>query len=238
MSRKKETDVPDVSRAANCSVSEFLLRACHDLRTPLRTIRAHAELVLRASSTTDTSNFEKHLGFVIEGAKKIELLVDGLASYSMALQIERGAFRSTPMDVLLRAVLAKLDGELRDAGAQVSYGHLPRILGDPDRLMQVFESLLRNSIQCRGQNPPAIDITSEQRAGEWLFAVSDNGPGLEAAHLETIFRPFERLKGNERAGPGLGLTICRAIVERHGGRIWAESNAAGGATFCFTLPAE
>lgn len=233
MSSEKENNLPQ-----DQSLSEFLLRACHDLRTPLRSIRANAELLLRSSRTTEISDFEKRLGFIVNGARRIELLADGLASYSLALQIERGEFQSTRMDVLLRAVLAKLDKELREGGANVSYGHLPRIPGNPDRLMQVFENLVRNAVHYRSQAPPLIHITAARRAQEWLFAVCDNGRGIEAAYLEKIFKPFERLNGTESSGPGLGLTICRAIVERHGGRIWAESNAGGGTTFLFTLPAE
>ena len=137
---------------------------------------------------------------------------------------------------MLRTVLARLDKELRSNDAKVSYDKLPRVSGDPDRLMQVFENLLRNALHHRGEAPPRIHITAEKQAEGWLFAVRDNGPGVEADYLESIFRPFERLHGRQRPGPGLGLAVCRAIVERHGGRIWAESQAGAGSTFFFTLP--
>ncbi len=238
MSPRKANDVPPDQKSGDDGVSEFLVRACHDLRTPLRSIRLNAELLLRDGQAAETSDFEQRLGFVVDAAKKIELLANGLAAYSMALAIGRESFQSTRMDVLLRAVLAKLDRELRDAGASVSYGDLPRISGNPDRLMQVFENLLRNAIDYRSSEPTVIHIAAEKRADEWLFAVRDNGTGVEAAYLESIFRPFERLNGAKSARPGLGLTICRAIVERHGGRIWAESSGGIGSTFLFTLPAE
>jgi signal transduction histidine kinase len=112
------------------------------------------------------------------------------------------------------------------------------VSGDPDRLMEVFENLLHNALYYRGPAPPLIHIAAERRAEEWLFAVRDNGPGVEAADLESIFQPFVRLHGKRREGPGLGLAICRVIVERHGGRIWAESQAGAGAAFLFTLPAD
>jgi light-regulated signal transduction histidine kinase (bacteriophytochrome) len=238
MSPQKGEDVLQDRTAAGCGVSELLLRACHDLRTPLRSIRAHAELLLRDCDAQQTSDFEQRLGFIVDGAKRIELLADGLVNYSVALEIERGAFQAVPMGVLLRAVLTKLDSELRNAHAEVSYDHLPRTQGNPDSLMQVFENLLRNAIQHRGESSPLIQITAEKRTDDWLFAVRDNGPGVEPAYLETIFKPFESLHGKEGSGPGLGLTICRAIVERHGGRMWAESNAGAGCAFLFTLPAE
>jgi len=237
MSPRKEDDVPQHPKATD-DVSEILWRACHDLRGPLRSIRSSAELLLRDRLTQETAEFEKRLGFIVDGAARIERLADGLTSYGMALQIGREGFQTMRMDVLLRAVLAKLDRVLRDAGASISYGDMPRILGNPDRLMQVFEILLRNAIENRRQEPPQVHITAEQRADGWVFAVHDNGRGIEAIYLESIFTPFKRLSGGEGAGAGLGLTICRAIIERHGGRIWAESNAGGGSTFLFTLPAE
>lgn len=219
-------------------VSDFLLHACHDLRTALRAIRTNSELLLRDGGAAQVPGLEERLGFIVDGARRIDLLADGIASYSIALQIQKGLFQTAPMAALLRTVLAKLDKELRANDARVTYDKLPPVSGDPDRLMEVFENLLRNALCHRGPVPPLIQITAERRAEEWLFAVRDNGPGVEPAHLESVFEPFVRLHGTHRAGPGLGLAICRVIVERHGGRIWAESPAGAGAAFLFTLPAD
>jgi signal transduction histidine kinase len=226
------------AQTAELDVSEFLLHACHDLRTALRAIRAHTDLLLKDRQAAQVYGLEERLGFIVDGARRIDLLTDGLASYSIGLQIERGLFQPTPLKVLLRTVLAKLDGELHTNDARVTYDELPRVSGDPDRLMEVFENLLRNALHHRGTVPPVIHIAAEKRGEEWLFAVRDNGPGVEAADLESIFQPFVRLHGNQRSGPGLGLAICRVIVERHGGRIWAEPQAGAGAAFLFTLPAD
>src|SRR5437016_3727754 len=226
------------ARTTDRDVSDLLFGTCHDLRTHLRPIRACTEMLLKSPETATMSGLGEPLGFIVDGARKIDLLVDGLASYSIALQIKKGSFQPTPMEVILRGVLARLDKEIRDREAHVSYDKLPRVPGDPDRLTQVFENLLRNALRHRGQAPPRIHITAETQADVWRFAVRDNGPGVEPAYLETIFKPFQRLPGKERSGPGLGLTICRAIVERHGGRIWAESNDGTGGTFFFTLPAD
>jgi signal transduction histidine kinase len=225
-------------QSGELEISEFLLHACHDLRTALRAIRAHTDLLLKDRQAAQVYGLEERLGFIVDGARKIDLLTDGLASYSIGLQIQRGLFQPTPMNVLLRTVLAKLDRELRSNDARVTYDELPRISGDPDRLMEVFENLLRNALHHRGPLAPLIHITAEKRGQEWLFAVRDNGPGMEAASLETIFQPFVRLHGKRHTGPGLGLAICRVIVERHGGRIWAESQAGSGAALLFTLPAD
>jgi len=226
-------ELPTTDRQA----SELLLRACHDLRTPLRSIRAHAELLLRSHETKQMPDIEERLGFIVGGARRMDRLVDGLASYSLALQIDKTSFHLTPMDVLLRTVLKRLEKELRDNEAEVSCKKLPRVWGDPDRLIDLLENLLANALRHRGQAPPRIRITAGKQAEEWQFGVRDNGPGVDAAYLESIFSPFVRLPGKQLEGPGLGLAICRAIVEQHGGRIWAESEAGTGSTFLFTLPA-
>jgi signal transduction histidine kinase len=218
--------------------SEFLLHASHDLRTALRAIRVHTDLLLKDRQAAQVPGLEERLGFIVEGARKVDLLADGISSYSIALQIRKESFQPAPLDVLLRAVLAKLDKELRANDASVTKDKLPRVSGVPDRLMEVFENLLHNALRHRGQVPPQIRIAVERRAEDWLFTVRDNGPGIEAPYLDSIFRPFVRLHGAQRAGPGLGLAICRVILERHGGRIWAESTDGAGSTFRFTLPAE
>jgi signal transduction histidine kinase len=172
----------------------------------------------------------------VDGAERIDRLADGLSGYSIALQTEEGSLQPTPLDVMLRTVLARMDKELRDNDATVTYDKLPHVSGNPDRLIQLFENLLRNAVRHRGPSPPRVHVSVESQAEEWLFTVRDNGSGIDAACLESIFRPFERLRGGQMAGPGLGLAICRAIVERHGGKIWAESKPEIGSEFFFTLP--
>jgi len=223
-------------------LSEFLLRACHDLRSSLRAIRAHAELVQKGVHANEASGLDRNFAFIANGARRIELLTDGLSRYSIALQIEEASFQPTRMDVMFRTALARIDQEMQERGAEVRCGELPQVSGKPDRLTQVFEILLHNALRHCGQKSPRIHISAEKQvtAGkqgeEWLFAVRDNGTGIDAAYLERIFKPFERLHATERGGAGMGLAICRAIVERHGGRLWAESTPGTGSTFLFTLP--
>jgi len=216
---------------------EFLLRACHDLRTPLRSIRANTELLLKTPEKRDSADYELILGFIVGGAKKIDSLLDGLSSYSLALHLDAHCFQPAPTDVLLRAAMAKLAAELGSSGAEVAYDNLPRIQGDPDRLINLFENLVRNAVQHRGPAAPRIHIGAEARDSEWLFAVRDNGPGVDSEDLERMFRPFEHLSRNGTGGAGLGLATCREIVVRHNGRIWAESTPGAGCAICFTLPA-
>uniref|UniRef100_Q026N9 histidine kinase n=1 Tax=Solibacter usitatus (strain Ellin6076) TaxID=234267 RepID=Q026N9_SOLUE len=214
-------------------LSEFLLRACHDVRAAARAVRTHSELILKDAAAGKSADLEIRANFIVGGASRIDALTNGLAAFAIALQTDPGSFQVMRVDVLVRTVIAKLGPDLRAAAAVVEYGELPQVLGSPDRLMQVFEQLLRNALVHRGEDPPRVSIQAAKHAEGWLFTVRDNGPGLEAESLESIFRPFERLNSN--GGAGLGLAICREIIQRHGGRIWAES-APGGTTICFTLP--
>jgi two-component system, chemotaxis family, sensor kinase Cph1 len=168
----------------------------------------------------------------------MDLLAEGLSAYSIALQIDKGSFQPTRMDRAVRNALARLDKELRDQGAEVEFGELPRVSGNPDRLAQIFEVLLRNALRHRTERPPRIKITASKHDDEWLFAVRDNGPGIEAQYLERVFQPFETVLVRDGQSAGMGLAICRAIVERHGGKIRAESEPGLGSTFLFTLPAD
>jgi len=216
-------------------ISEFLLRACHDVRSAARTVRTHSELIIKDAAAGKTADLELRAGFIVGGASRIDALTNGLAAFAIALQTDPLQFQAIRPDVLVRNVILKLGQELRAASAEVQYGELPPVSGNADRLMQVFEQLLRNALVHRGEAPPRISIQAGKHAEGWLFTVRDNGPGLEAESLESVFKPFERLNST---GAGMGLAICREIVQRHGGRIWAESTPGGGTAICFTLRGE
>ena len=215
-------------------VSEFLLRACHDVRAAARAVRTHSELILKDAAVGKSADLEVRASFIVGGARRIDALTNGLAAFAIALQTDPGSFQPVRVDVAVRNVIARLGEELRAAAADVEYGELPRVSGNADRLMQVFEQLLRNALVHRGPAAPRVSIQAGRHAEGWLFTVRDNGPGLEAESLESVFKPFERLNSN--VGAGLGLAICREIIQRHGGRIWAESPSGGGTAICFTLP--
>jgi len=213
---------------------DFLIRACHDLRTPLRAVRTNSELLLRDPERRTGPEFEQILGFLVNGAKSADFLVDGLANYALSLRVQPAAL-PVSTTVLFNGAVAKLAPEIRSTAAEITHEELPRISCDPDRVMQLFENLLRNAIQQRGDSAPHIHVSAGEEAGEWIFSVHDNGRGIESESLERIFRPFERLS-RDHPGSGLGLAICREIVAGHGGRIWAESVVGSGSTFHFTLP--
>jgi hypothetical protein len=180
--------------------SDFLSRACHDLRGPLRAIRSHAELLIKQGAAPPGSELEGSLGFIVNGSIQAGVLIDGLTDYSLALQIDQGTFRPVPVGVILRAVLARMAAYLRENHAEVSYEKLPVLPGDADRLMQLFEQLLDYSVRQRGADDPRVWIAAESRSDDWLFRVRNNGPGMEAEILEKIFKPFARFHGKERPG--------------------------------------
>jgi signal transduction histidine kinase len=221
--------------STNSELSELLHRACHDLRTPLRAVRTHAELLQRQlkGGQTPAADIDRSLGFILDGAGRAHLMVDAIAAYASALQISPNTFLPTSAGVMLRSALAKLDGDIKSASAEVTYGDLPRVRANPDRLAELFERLLRNVLEHGSAKPPRVHVSAEAVDGMWIFTFQDNGSGVEADSFETIFRPFERLHGK---GPGMGLATCRAIVEGHGGKIWAEAPADGGFAIRFTLP--
>jgi light-regulated signal transduction histidine kinase (bacteriophytochrome) len=219
-------------------VSELLLRACHDLRASARAIRAHAELLAKTSGVPLPADFGQRLGFITGGAQNIDHVVDGLSAYALALEIEETSFSPVPMEVLLRTALAKLAQALRDRNAQVSYDRLPTVPGNADRLLQLWENLLLNALaHSSGAAPVRIHIGAELQGAECLFGVHDNGC-LDDADTENLFRPFSRPSGTGPEAAGMGLAICRAIVNRHGGRIRFERQGDGSSTIFFLLPTE
>ena len=198
---------------SDAELSEFLLRACHDLRGPLRNVRIHAELLAKSAGSEPSADF------VVNGAASASAVVDGLADYALALAIDPSRFQPVLLDIMLRSAMAKL------RGAAVTYGELPAVRGNGDRLLQLFEYLLDDALRRRATE---VHISAEAQDGAWRFTARDNGTPLTET-VEKEFRPFARLHGNQRPGPG--LAVCRAIVERHGGTMRAE----GGAIH-FTLP--
>src|SRR5579862_1207333 len=146
------------------NLAEFLLRACHDLKSPVRAIRTHAELI---GKTPEALDREQQIGFILEGARTIDVLAEGLTGYAGAMQIEPDSFRTVPMDIMFRTATSRLDKEIRAQDATVTCGELPSVSGDAGLLLQVFEQLLRNAIRHSGRNSPHIHVAAQQEAAEW-----------------------------------------------------------------------
>jgi len=179
---------------------------------------------------------QRYMRYAQEGAERMRLLIDDLLRYN---RLDRDQTAATPTDSAgaAHAAVENLAEVIARRGAQVAIGPLPTVRASAPQLIQLFQNLIENAIKYGPAEAPQVDISAREDASAWRFSVRDNGIGIEPAYHEKIFAVFQRLHGrDEYPGTGMGLAICRKIVERHGGRIWVESEAGTGATFHFTLP--
>ncbi len=174
--------------------------------------------------------------FAVDGATRMQGLINDLLEFSRVTTRGRES-ELTDCEFILNQVLSNLKLYIKENKATVSYGSLPEVMADNTQLAQVFQNLIINGIKFHSEEAPKIYISAEKKANEWLFSVQDNGIGIDPQYSEKIFEVFKRLhKKEEYQGTGIGLAICKKIVERHGGHIWVESELGKGSTFYFTLP--
>ncbi|OAN43017.1 hypothetical protein A6A04_09990 [Paramagnetospirillum marisnigri] len=226
--------------AANAELEHFAYAASHDLQEPLRNVTSFLQLLARRYRGQLDSEADEFIDYAVRGAKQMSTLITDVLAYSSAgrLDTQPEVHDSEP---LARAAIAALDTAIRDAGATIQIGALPTILGHPVLVQSLFQNLIANAVKYRHPDrPPMVTIEAKISPDAPMveFAISDNGIGIEADYLERIFGLFQRLHPRDRfEGTGIGLALCRKIVERHGGRIWAESQRGLGTTVRFTLPA-
>ena len=223
-------------RRSNQELEQFAYVASHDLQEPLRKIASFCNLLETRYGEKLDERGGVYLHYIVDGATRMQALVNDLLLYSRVTT--RGAeFAPAAMDDALQEALANLELAVAESGAQVTYDPLPRVVGDAAQLARVFQNLVGNAIKYRGEAPPRIHVGAAEESGEWVFSVRDNGIGIAPEYAERIFVIFQRLHTREEyGGTGIGLAVCKKIVERHGGRIWVESTAGSGATFRFSLP--
>lgn len=226
-------------RRSNAELEAFAYVASHDLRQPLRTVNSYAALLERELGDGLSEDAKEFLGFIRDGAKRMDRLVVDLLEYS---RVGRNCTPFSPVSMLTTAqdALANLNAALLESGGAVTLAaDLPQVQGDESELLRLFQNLIGNAIKYRRPNqPPEITVTVETKDDHWVFSVADNGIGVESQHYERIFGIFQRLHGPAEGieGTGVGLALCKKIVERHGGRIWVESAPGDGCVFRFTLP--
>ncbi len=225
----------DLERS-NEELAEFAAVAAHDLSEPLRVVGGFAELVRRRFGERLDVEGNEWLDHVLAGVSRMRGLIDDLLAYSRAGSAPL-AMRPVDLGEIVRSVRESLRIAIAEADAVVEVGELPAVVGDPTQLWQVLQNLLANALKFRRPDAPAvITIAANRTPNAWRISVADNGIGVGAADRERIFGPFQRLHvPADRPGSGLGLSICRKIIERHGGRIWVEAAPSGGSRFCFTL---
>lgn len=212
--------------------------ASHDLQEPLRTVVSFLQLLRRRYADDLDQDAREFIDFAVGGAHQMQTLINDLLAFSRLGSQEKEFTRVESGEALDQA-LKHLGAAISDSGAEVTAGDLPAVTGDASMLTQLLQNLVSNAIKFRGEEPPRIRVEAERREGDWLLSVSDNGIGIDPEFGERIFNIFQRLHSKtEYPGTGIGLAVCKRVVERHGGRIWVESTPGEGATFYFTIPAK
>lgn len=221
---------------SNEELQRFAYVLSHDLQTPLRAIRLHTELLMDHDSDRLSADGQKSAGFIVAGVERMQSMIRGLLDYSTASE-DHEQVAATDCNTVMRVVLEDLRGVIAETHARITFDPLPVIKANRNRITQVFSNLIGNALKYRGERCPEIHVSARSADGTWIFSVQDNGIGIEMRNAERIFQVFERLHSGEAyEGSGIGLAICRAIVQRHGGRIWVDSEPAKGSTFWFTVP--
>jgi signal transduction histidine kinase len=232
--QKLEESVAELGRS-NADLQQFAYVASHDLQEPLRMVSSYTQLIARRYKGKLDADADEFIAFAVDGANRMQRLILDLLAYSRVNTAGR-QFEPTAMETVLKAALNNLTNAVKESQAVITHDPLPAVMGDDKQLAQLFQNLLSNAVKFGGAQPPRIHISAKQTDGEWLFSVRDHGIGLDPQYADRIFVIFQRLHTRaEYPGTGIGLAICKKIVERHGGRIWVESELGKGATFYFTM---
>lgn len=228
--------VDELARS-NHDLEQFAYAASHDLQEPLRMVTAYTLLLSERYGPKLDAEANKYILYSVQGATRMQTLILDLLAFSRA-GCHGTELVVTDSGQVLDSALLNLESSIRESAAVISRNQLPAVMTNTPQLRQVFHNLIWNAIKFRSVQAPVIQVSATRQGKEWTFAVSDNGIGISAEHRETIFAIFQRLHTREEyAGNGIGLAICKKVIERHGGRIWAESPPEGGTIFKFTLRA-
>jgi signal transduction histidine kinase len=233
--RELETKARDLERS-NAELEQFAYVASHDLQEPLRKVASFCQLLQRRYEGQLDERADQYIGFAVDGAKRMQSLITDLLAFS---RVGRGETEliATPLDEVVTTALANLTRRVEESRARVEVQPLPVVLGDPVLLTAVFQNLIGNALKFHGDEPPVVRVKAEHNGTDWTISCCDEGIGIDPEYAERIFAIFQRLHPKETyEGTGIGLALCRKIVEHHGGRIWLDTDATPGTTFRFTLP--
>jgi PAS domain S-box-containing protein len=222
---------------SNAELQQFAYVASHDLQEPLRMVASYTQLLARRYKGRLDADADDFIAYAVDGATRMQQLINDLLAYS---RVGTHGQELVPTDCnqVFERVVRDLGAAVAESGAEVTRDALPSVLGDSRQLGQLFQNLIANAIKFHGDDPARVQVTAEREGAMWRFAVRDEGIGIAPEYVDRIFVIFQRLHTQaEYPGTGIGLAICKRIVERHGGRIWVESQPGRGTTFYFTLPA-
>jgi light-regulated signal transduction histidine kinase (bacteriophytochrome) len=215
---------------------QFAYAVSHDLREPLRMVKSYTQLLERSHEQRSDADRQEFLHHIADAVARAEHLLADLVTYSRQLRPLDQPETLVDPEGVLSAVLLSMEKSIRESGAQITYDPLPRVTFDFEQMSQLFRELIANAIKFRTHDAPQIHISASESEQGTTFAVRDDGSGIEPRYHEQIFGVFKRLHGREFPGTGMGLAVCKRIVEQRGGAIWVESEGGNGTTFRFTLP--
>jgi PAS domain S-box-containing protein len=221
----------------NAELEQFVYIASHYLQEPLRTVSNSSQLLARRYKGKLDANANQFIDYIVDGTTRMQEMIDDLLAYSKVMTRTK-PFQPTNCETVFDQALVNIKEAVEESGALVTHDPLPTVMADASQMVQLFQNLLSNAIKFRKEKPH-ITVSAVLRGNDWLFSVQDNGIGIAPEFMEYIFKMFEReYASSEYPGTGIGLAICKKIVERHGGRIWVESEQGKGSTFYFTIPAK
>jgi light-regulated signal transduction histidine kinase (bacteriophytochrome) len=223
-------------KRSNQDLEQFAYVASHDLQEPLRMVSSYTQLLGQRYRDQLDDKAKKFIDYAVDGAVRMQELINDLLAYSR-VTTRGGEFSDIDSSKALAQALTNLRTAITETRAEITNDELPEVSADASQLARVFQNLISNAIKYRGPDDLRIHVSAYERENEWIFSVTDNSMGIDPKHQERIFTIFQRLHSQqEYSGTGMGLSMCKRIVERHGGDIWVESEPGKGATFYFTLP--
>ncbi|MBE0517378.1 MAG: GHKL domain-containing protein [Methanophagales archaeon] len=221
---------------SNAELEQFAYVASHDLQEPLRMVASYTQLLARRYKGKLDADADEFIGYAVDGANHMQMLINDLLTYSR-VSTRGKPFEPAECETILDQTLLDLRMAIEEGDAVITHDPLPIVMADALQLTQLFQNLIGNAIKFHGEEPPSVHVSVEQKGNEWVFSVRDNGIGIDPKYADRIFKIFQRLHNRrEYPGTGIGLAICKKIVERHGGHIWVESQPGKGAAFYFTIP--
>ncbi len=222
-------------KQSNSELEQFAYVASHDLQEPLRMVASYVQLIERRYKGKLDADADEFIGYAVDGANRMRGLIDDLLTYSRVGRLGK-PFEPTNLESTLDIALMNLQASIAESGAVVTHDKLPTVMADGGQIVQLFQNLIGNAIKFRGKKPPKIHVSTQTQETQYLFSVKDNGIGIAPEYYDRLFKIFQRLHTREEyPGSGIGLAVCKKIVERHGGRIWIESQEGKGSTIYFTL---